>query len=108
VEENKQKLRSITLHAYGLSICRRNTAIDSTVSDADLLTKRQEDALGMLTGVELSCGEKDNSSCQEESSNATLSVLFGNNILGKNATRPIKLSEVPKLPPYTTWIFLDR
>lgn len=108
VEENKHKLSTITHHAYELSMFRRNTAIDSTVSGADLLTRRQEDAITMLTGLELSCGDKDITSCQEESSNASSSVLFGNNIIGKNATRPIKLSEVSKLPPYTTWIFLDR
>ncbi|ONK60124.1 uncharacterized protein A4U43_C08F14570 [Asparagus officinalis] len=108
VEENKQKLSAITDHAHHLSTIRRNVTMGSTVSGADLLTRRQEDALGMLTGVDLSCGEKDDNSCQEESSNASSPVLFGNNIIGKNATRPIKLSEVSKLPPYTTWIFLDR
>lgn len=108
MEENKQKLSTITRRAYELSMFRRNTAINSTVSGTDLLTRRQEDAITMLTGLELSFGDKDNTCCQEENSNASSSVLFGNNIIGKNATRPIKLPEVSKLPPYTSWIFLDR
>ncbi|KAK8270748.1 hypothetical protein V6Z12_D11G217800 [Gossypium hirsutum] len=33
---------------------------------------------------------------------------MGSSIPVKNAVRPIKLAEVKKLPPYTTWIFLDR
>lgn len=108
VQENKQKLCNITHYAYNLSVHRRNAAKDCIVSGEDLLTRRQEDALSMLTGVEVSYGENDNTSCQEDSSNASSSVLFGNHILGKNTTRPIKLAEVSKLPPYTTWIFLDR
>lgn len=106
MEENKKNLSSITHHVYHLSMHRRSATIDCPISDENLLTRRQEDALSMLTGVELSCGEKDNTPYQED--NSSSSVLFGSNILGKNTTRPIKLLEVPKLPPYTTWIFLDR
>ncbi|XP_073098810.1 histone-lysine N-methyltransferase CLF isoform X2 [Elaeis guineensis] len=108
MEENKQKLSSITQHLYNLSKFRRDTTISNTDTDVNLLTRRQDDALCTLNSVELSGGEKDGSSCQEESSYASSTVILGSNFGGKNAVRPIKLPEVPKLPPYTTWIFLDR
>ncbi|XP_038987267.1 histone-lysine N-methyltransferase CLF-like isoform X3 [Phoenix dactylifera] len=108
MEENKQKLSSITQHLCNLSKFRRDTTSNNTNIDVNLLTKRQDDALCMLSSLELSGGEKDSSSCQEESSYASSIVLIGSNYGGKNTVRPIKLPEVPKLPPYTTWIFLDR
>nr|AIC33179.1 enhancer of zeste-like protein [Elaeis guineensis] len=108
MEENKQKLSSITQHLYNLSKFRRDTTISNTDTDVNLLTRRQDDAPCTLNSVELSGGEKDGSSCQEESSYASSTVILGSNFGGKNAVRPIKLPEVPKLPPYTTWIFLDR
>ncbi|KAK3131692.1 hypothetical protein QOZ80_6AG0510020 [Eleusine coracana subsp. coracana] len=43
-----------------------------------------------------------------ESSFSTSNGIMGGNFGAKNAIRPIKLPEVEKLPPYTTWIFLDR
>lgn len=107
MEENKQKLSSIMQHLSNLSKFRRDTTANSTDIDVNLLTKRQEDALCTLNSLEPSGGEKD-SSCQEESSCTSSTVLLGSSFGGKNAVRPIKLPEVPKLPPYTTWIFLDR
>ncbi|XP_072979738.1 histone-lysine N-methyltransferase CLF [Typha angustifolia] len=108
MEENKQKLGTITQHAYNLSKARRNTTSNCTDIDVDLLTRRQDDALCTLNSLEISAGEKDSISCEEESSYASSTVLLGSNLGGKNAIRPIKLPEVTKLPPYTTWIFLDR
>nr|CAD1827738.1 unnamed protein product [Ananas comosus var. bracteatus] len=108
IEENKQKLSTFTQHTYNLSQTRRNNTVNSTDIDVNLLTRRQDDALCTLNSLELSAGEKDSTSCQEESSYTSSVVLLGGNVGGKNAIRPIKLLEVAKLPPYTTWIFLDR
>ncbi|XP_058080558.1 histone-lysine N-methyltransferase CLF isoform X2 [Magnolia sinica] len=108
IEENKQKLHSITNHAYNQSEVRRSTAGSNNDTTTDLLTKRQEDALCMLNGLDLSNGEKDNCSSQEDSLQSSSTVLLGSSFGGKNIVRPIKLQEVQKLPPYTTWIFLDR
>nr|XP_029122773.1 histone-lysine N-methyltransferase CLF isoform X3 [Elaeis guineensis] len=108
MEENKQKLSSIMQHIGNLSKFRRDTTSNNANIDVNLLTKRQDDALCMLSSLELSGGEKDSSSCQEESSYASSIVLIGTNYGGKSTVRPIKLPEVLKLPPYTTWIFLDR
>ncbi|KAG8478356.1 hypothetical protein CXB51_028116 [Gossypium anomalum] len=104
LEENRQKLGGITYHLYKLSNERRSSWISDTDSAPDLLTKRQKDALGMQNGIDASNGDKDHYSCQESST----AVLMGSSIPVKNAVRPVKLAEVKKLPPYTTWIFLDR
>ncbi|TYJ10484.1 hypothetical protein E1A91_A11G210700v1 [Gossypium mustelinum] len=104
LEENRQKLGGITYHLYKLSNERRSSWISDTDSALDLLTKRQKDALGMQNGIDASNGDKDRYNCQESST----AVLMGSSIPVKNAVCPIKLAEVKKLPPYTTWIFLDR
>ncbi|XP_022775178.1 histone-lysine N-methyltransferase CLF-like isoform X2 [Durio zibethinus] len=104
LEENRQKLGGITNLFYKLSNERRSNLISDADSVSDLLTKRQKDALGMQNGLDISNGDKDNHSYQEPST----AVLMGSSIPVKNAVRPIKLTEVKKLPPYTTWIFLDR
>ncbi|TYG94843.1 hypothetical protein ES288_A11G221300v1 [Gossypium darwinii] len=104
LEENRQKLGGITYHLYKLSNERRSSWISDTDSALDLLTKRQKDALGMQNGIDASNGDKDRYNCQESST----AVLMGSSIPVKNAVCPIKLAEVKKLLPYTTWIFLDR
>lgn len=101
-EENRKKLAGITSHIYNLSNERRSNW-NNAGDVVDLLTKRQTDAIGMQNGIETSSGDND---CHyNESSTA---VLMGSSIPVKNAVRPIKLAEVKRLPPYTTWIFLDR
>ncbi|XP_048232352.1 histone-lysine N-methyltransferase CLF isoform X2 [Ricinus communis] len=107
MDENKQKLIGVTNHLYKLSKERRNSWINVTDSGVDLLTKRQKDALGMHSGVDASNGDKDSNSSQEDG-HASTAVLLGSSIPVKNAVRPIKLPEIKRLPPYTTWIFLDR
>lgn len=107
MEGNKQNLSNITNHVCNLSDLRRNTNVVSNDMDVDLLTRRQEDAICTLSSLEISGGEKDSITSLEESSYASSTLLLGNNFVGKSA-RPIKLPEVPKIPPYTTWVFLDR
>ncbi|RWW71341.1 hypothetical protein BHE74_00020912 [Ensete ventricosum] len=86
MDENKQKLSSMTQLVYNLSKVRRNSSDHNSDLDTNLLTRRQDDALCTVNSLEQSAGEKDR----------------------KNGVRLIKLPEVSKLPPYTTWIFLDR
>ncbi|XP_042497884.1 histone-lysine N-methyltransferase CLF-like isoform X2 [Macadamia integrifolia] len=107
MEENRQKLIGITNHVYNLSKERRNNLMTDTDKNIDLLTKRQADALGKLNGLDVNNGEKDND-CFQEDSPASSSVLLGASFASKSAIRPIKLPEVKRLPPYTTWVFLDR
>lgn len=109
IAENERKLVGVTTHLYNLSRQRRNVPITDNVinNSIDLLAKRQADALGMQIGIESSNADKDSNGCHEEAHTST-AVLLGSSIPVKNAVRPIKLPEVKRLPPYTTWIFLDR
>lgn len=107
MEENRQKLVGVTNHLYGFSMERRAVRTNDTDRSIDLLTKRQKDALDMHNGIDVSNGDNDSSSSQDDV-HASSAVLLGSNVPVKNAVRPIKLTEVKRLPPYTTWIFLDR
>lgn len=103
MEENRQKLVGVTNQLYNLSNERSSSVVNPS-SAADLLTKRKIDALAMHQSIEATNGDKESHSSQE----ASTAVLMGSSIPVKNAVRPIKLTEMRKLPPYTTWIFLDR
>ncbi|KAK4791815.1 hypothetical protein SAY86_032228 [Trapa natans] len=107
IGENERKLAGVTTHLYNLSRQRRNGLIaDNVINNSiDLLAKRQSDALGMQIGIESRNAENKDSNEEAQTSTA---VLLGSSIPVKNAVRPIKLPEVKRLPPYTTWIFLDR
>ncbi|KAK9285936.1 hypothetical protein L1049_025138 [Liquidambar formosana] len=107
IEENRQKLAGVTNHLYKLSKERDNGKTNDADRSVDLLTKRQKDAIDMQNGVGVSNWDKDSSSSQEDG-HASSAVLLGSSIAVKNAVRPIKLTEMKRLPPYTTWIFLDR
>ncbi|KAF9678516.1 hypothetical protein SADUNF_Sadunf07G0043000 [Salix dunnii] len=107
MEHNKQKLFGVTNHLYKLSNERKNSWISDTDNSVDLFTKRQKDALSMHGGIDSSNVDKD-SRGSEEDGNTSTAVLLGSSIPVKNAVRPIKLPEVKRLPPYTSWVFLDR
>ena len=104
MEENKQKLASVTNYTYKLSTERASQFIDSGKT-VDLLSRRQKDAYDMQNGIDVSNG---NGNGLEDNGHESTAVLLGSNVAVKNAVRPIKLLEVKRLPPYTTWIFLDR
>lgn len=103
MDENKQKLVGVTNYLYKLSTERTGQFVDACKS-VDMLSKRQKDAFDMQNGIDVN-GNKDS---LEENGHASKAVLLGSNVAVKNAVRPIKLLEVKRLPPYTTWIFLDR
>lgn len=103
MEENQKKLASVTNHLYKLSMERKNSQNIDTCKRVDVLTKRQKDALDMQNGIDN--GNKDK---LDEDGHASTAVLLGSNVAIKNVVRPIKLTEVKRLPPYTAWIFLDR
>ncbi|XP_071915406.1 histone-lysine N-methyltransferase CLF isoform X2 [Coffea arabica] len=106
MEENTQKLFDVTKNLFKLS-AERNPKINGTDQAVDLLAKRQKDAIDMQNGISTSSGDSDGNSPQEDGY-ASSAILLGSSIAVKNAVRPIKLPEVKRLPPYTTWIFLDR
>ncbi|GAV67751.1 SET domain-containing protein [Cephalotus follicularis] len=101
IEDNKQKLLGVTNHLSKFSNGRKSCWTNNNDNSVDLLTKRQNDAVDMTTG------DKDGYSSQEDAHGST-AVLQGSSMAVKNADRFIKLAEAKRLPPYTTWIFLDR
>lgn len=107
MEENQRKLSEVTNNHFKLSVERRNLQSIDTGRSVDLLTKRQKDAVDMQNGVDIRSGDNDGNDSQEDG-NASTAILLGSSIATKNAVRPIKLKEVKRIPPYTTWIFLDR
>ncbi|XP_047950602.1 histone-lysine N-methyltransferase CLF [Salvia hispanica] len=107
IEENAEKVLDVTKNLYKLSMERRNFKIICGDGGVDLLAKRQKDAIDMHNGIGTSNGDNESSSSQEDGY-ASSAILLGSSIAVKSAVRPIKLPEVKKLPPYTTWIFLDR
>ncbi|KAM7516507.1 hypothetical protein LguiA_006090 [Lonicera macranthoides] len=107
MEENQRKLSEVTNNHFKLSVERRNLQSIDTGRSVDLLTKRQKDAVDMQNGVDIRSGDNDSNDSQEDG-NASTAILLGSSIATKNAVRPIKLKEVKRIPPYTTWIFLDR
>ncbi|OEL21118.1 Histone-lysine N-methyltransferase EZ1, partial [Dichanthelium oligosanthes] len=107
IGENKANLSTFTQRTYNLSKNRQSNTVKVTDLASNLLTKRQDDALCTLHSLDICPADKDGSNFQDESPFSS-NVITGGNLGAKNAIRPIKLPEVPKLPPYTTWIFLDR
>ncbi|KAK9667803.1 hypothetical protein RND81_13G012100 [Saponaria officinalis] len=98
MEENRQKLSRATLKNE-----KRNAMSSDTDNNAVVLMKQQADAVNMQIGVDANSRENNSSGSQDDTT-----VLLGTNVPVKNSVRPIRLPEVKRLPPYTTWIFLDR
>ncbi|KAL6606135.1 hypothetical protein ACP70R_041788 [Stipagrostis hirtigluma subsp. patula] len=109
IEENRSKLSTFTQNAYSLSKASQTNLSSGFDLVSNLLTKRQDDALCTMhsNSVDTCPADKEGGS-QDEGFLSTSSAIVSGNLGAKNAIRPIKLPEVPKLPPYTTWIFLDR
>ncbi|KAH9314284.1 hypothetical protein KI387_022911 [Taxus chinensis] len=105
IELNKKNLE---LYTANLPLQSKSAKVTSSTGEdetKDILTCRIEKAPYKFS-LDLTAGEKENVNCLEESLSA--SSISGSNCGGKNGVRPIKLPEVHKIPPYTTWIFLDR
>ncbi|KAI3745300.1 hypothetical protein L1987_58411 [Smallanthus sonchifolius] len=82
-----------------LSVERRNLRVTNGVGIDNLLTKRQKDAIDMQNGDAISSSQNDEHA---------LVILLGSDIPIKSSVPPINLPKVEKIPPYKTWIFLDR
>jgi histone-lysine N-methyltransferase EZH2 len=108
IGENKVNLSTVTQRTYNLSKNKQINTLKGTDFASNLLTKRQDDALCTLHSADICPADKDGCNFQEESPFSSSNAILGGNLSAKNSIRPIKLPEVSKLPPYTTWIFLDR
>ncbi|KAM0894752.1 hypothetical protein ACQ4PT_024228 [Festuca glaucescens] len=106
IEENRSKLSTITRNTSNTSkVWQRNTS-KGTDLVSNLLTSRQDDALCSMHSLGVSPAEEDSVSYEEQTPNATSTVMLGGNL--DALIRPIKLPEVLKLPCYITWTFSHR
>ncbi|CAM0912951.1 unnamed protein product [Alopecurus aequalis] len=107
VEENKGKLSSVTRKTDNSSVVWQGNTANATDVISNLLTSRQDNVLCSVHSLGVSPAEKDGVSSQEDSLNST-SVMLGGNLAAKNVIGPIKLPEVLKHPPSTTWTFVYK
>lgn len=106
MEENARKVAHIADDFLNLSKARRIQRIVGPDQRADMLAKRQKDAIDLQNGVGASNNEDSSSSAED--GYASSAILLGSSIAVKNAVRPIKLVDANKVPRFTTWIFLER
>lgn len=90
VEKNSEKLRKDVSQLLSLSMLRSDGLSNETSGVGKMLSLRLKNPLCVLTGSGQVLAD-DNTSTQE----AAISISA-------------KLPAVDKIPPYTTWIFLDR
>ncbi|VFQ60881.1 unnamed protein product [Cuscuta campestris] len=107
IQENTQKLVHIAKVLHESSTERRNLQILAPDGSVDQLSKRQKDAIDMQNGIDAPSHMENGCNSPKEDGYAS-AILLGSSIAVKNAVRPIKIPEAKRLPPYTTWIFLDR
>lgn len=74
---------------------------------SDLLLKRQRDSPGMKSGIDTSDADRNNHRFVEDGP-ANSGMVQGSSVPVKISLRPIKLPDIKRLSPYTTWVFLDR
>ncbi|KAL0741303.1 hypothetical protein Bca4012_082816 [Brassica carinata] len=106
IDENKKNLRGITQSTMRSCMERGG---GSYKDGSDLLVKRQRDSPGMKSGFNASDADRNNNhSSFLEDGNASSTMVQGSSVPVKISLRPIKMPDVKRLSPYTTWVFLDR
>eukprot|EP01018_Ginkgo_biloba_P008815 Gb_34683 [translate_table: standard] len=108
IESNGNKLAAHTAHLISLTESRKAQNLTGQDGAKDMLTLRIESALCKLSGPDSTSGDKEIVNCQEEGSSASSTIIFASSSGCKSIVRYIKLPSVQMIPPYTTWIFLDR
>ncbi|CAH2061371.1 unnamed protein product [Thlaspi arvense] len=103
IDENKKKLSGITHSFMRSSMDRGRSCQDGD----DLLVKRQRDSLGMKSGIDANDADTNKQSFLEDG-NANSPMVQGSSVPVKISLRPIKIPDIKRLSPYTTWVFLDR
>ncbi|CAD5319292.1 unnamed protein product [Arabidopsis thaliana] len=99
IDENKKNLFAITQSFMRSSMERGGSCKDGS----DLLVKRQRDSPGMKSGI-----DESNNNRYVEDGPASSGMVQGSSVPVKISLRPIKMPDIKRLSPYTTWVFLDR
>lgn len=106
---NKERLDGYIENFVRLDQERKRVWESKEISSFSSLCLKSHLTYGALNGSE-SPGEKEGRLATLESNNPDkpISIIFGFQIGGKTTVRSVKLAKVENVPPYTTWIYLDR
>ncbi|KAG0557519.1 hypothetical protein KC19_11G137000 [Ceratodon purpureus] len=109
VHTNKERLEDFTGNLFRLDEERKRVWENKQVSNFFLLCIKSHQAYGALNGSD-SHGERDGrlSTLGSGGLEKPISIISGFQTSGKTNVRPVKLPRVENVPPYTTWIYLDR
>ncbi|CAM6066177.1 unnamed protein product [Sphagnum tenellum] len=108
VESNREQLKRYTEELVKLNNRAKECSKGQEPEGLESLCLHNERLLGNLSNTDES-GDKDGKSGLDESNVEKLvPIIFGSCLAGKTAVRPVKLPKVENVPPYTTWIYLDR
>lgn len=91
LKENRKKLRDDVSRILSLATSRNNVSETGASQKQNMLFLRTEKPLCQISGFSRGSGDKDSLNIQE---------VF--------CATSAKLPFIEKIPPYTTWIFLDR
>lgn len=104
LERNRKNLKVYTADLFDLSL-KGPAAVEK--GDEDALSFKMGHPLCMIDGWEGTREVGEESFNGEEEMSSLGSLVFMSNG-GTSVVRLIKLPYVEKIPPYTTWIFLDK
>ncbi|XP_057813225.2 histone-lysine N-methyltransferase CLF isoform X2 [Cryptomeria japonica] len=108
IESNAIQLKACTAYLQSLADTRQVPNAIEKDGNKDMFTLRIESAHCKLSDSDHMLGDKENVNCQEEGSSASSTIIYASSSGCKSIVRAIKLPFVERIPPYTTWIFLDR
>lgn len=105
---NKERLKGFTDNLLRLDEMRKRVWEKKEISNFFSLCIKSHQAYGALNGSD-SSGERDGRLPALESGgpDKPISIILGFQT-GKTSVRPVKLPRIENVPPYTTWIYLDR
>ncbi|CAM6018508.1 unnamed protein product [Sphagnum balticum] len=109
VESNREQLKKYTEELAKLNNSPKQLSKGQELEGLESLCLYNERVPGNLSNTDES-GDKDGKSGPDESNvDKLMPIIFGSCLPGaKTAVRPLKLPKVENVPPYTTWIYLDR
>ncbi|CAM6040754.1 unnamed protein product [Sphagnum compactum] len=109
VESNREQLKKYTEELAKLNNSPKQLSKGQELEGLESLCLHNERVPGNLSNIDES-GDKDGKSGPDESNvDKLMPTIFGSCLPGaKTAVRPLKLPKVENVPPYTTWIYLDR
>ncbi|XP_074583032.1 histone-lysine N-methyltransferase EZ3 [Curcuma longa] len=111
IERNRKNLQIHTCKLFDVAAAAEAATRSSSRQSKgeNLLSSRMGNALCTLSGWDVlnGSGEKEVLHIQEEIQPSG-TVVIGNNGGNKSVVRLLKLPFIEKIPPYTTWIFLDK